>query len=196
MQSWTQTLVETEDSLRELEESIRHVRTGWLASGANTNGAVGGVSPTPDSQRQLGSELSGILRRCEKLPTEAVSVVESAWANLDANTLPDWDAAGRQVLELLAKQAEAMTQATALVQQGEKSGLPLPSPRQLDGERVHLLDRTRDFLDSWPWSTGNKPGDEEDAAAARRAIQALPSFEELSRLAERFPPPPEWWNGE
>jgi hypothetical protein len=196
MQSWTQSLVEAEDSLRELEESIRHVRTGWPLTGANMNGAGGGVSPTPDSLRQLGSELSGILRRCEKLPTEAVSVVESAWVNLDANTLPDWDAAGRQVLELLAKQAEAMTQAATLVQQGEKSGLPLPSSRKLDGERVHLLDRTRDFLDSWPWSTGNKPGDEEDAAAAREARQGMPSFEALVRLAKQFPPPPEWFRGE
>lgn len=196
MQSWTRTLIEAEDSLRKLEESIHHVRTGWPATGADTNGPAGGGSPTPETMRQLASELNEIMHRCEELPKEAISTVESAWENLEANTLPDWDAVGRQVLELLTKQADAIAQAAKLVGRGEKSGHPDPSRRRLNAERSQLLDRARDFRDSWPWSTGNKPDDVEGAAAARRAMQALPSFEALARLAKQFPPPPEWFKGE
>jgi hypothetical protein len=192
MQSWSKTLFEAEDSLRELEESIGRVRTEWLISDSNANGPGGGGGPEPESLRQLVSTLSDIVRRCEELPKDSISAVESAWENLEAGALPDWDAVGHQVLSLLTKQAEAVAQTAALVRRGEKSGLPVPSPQMLNGQRVLLLDRVRDFTDTWPWSTGNKPGDEEDAAAARRALQTLPPFEALSKMAKERRPAPEW----
>ncbi len=178
MKPWTRTLIEAENSLRKLEESIPHLRTGRPVTSAETNGSAG--------------ELSDILRRCEELPKEAISAVENAWENLEANVLPDWDAAGRQVLDLLTKQAEAIAQTINLVCRGEKSGMPQRARGKLSGERARLLERARDFRDSWPWSTGNKPDDEEDAAAARRALQALPSFEALSEMAKKRRPVPEW----
>jgi hypothetical protein len=190
MQSWTQTLTEAEDSLRKLDESIRRVQIGWPFTAADTNGTAGGGLP-PDSLRQLSSELSVITGRCGDLPNEAFSAVESAWQNLEANALSDWDAVGRQVLDLLAKQAEAVVGAAKLVRRGEQVGLS-HAPDKLAGEESSLRERTREFLDSWPWSTGNKPGDEEDAAAARRALQALPSFDVLWRLAREYPPPEGW----
>jgi len=196
MQPWTQTLIDAEDSLRKLEEAIHLVRTGWPAAGSETNGPATLAGPTPEALRQLTRDLSDIVRRCEDLPTAAVSTVESVWENLEADKLPDWDTVGHQVLELLNKQAEALDQAGKLVRRGERSGL-LPQPQgKLSVERSRVLDRARDFLDSWPWSTGNKPGDEEDAAGARRAQEASPPFEVLWQLAKQYPPPPGWLNDE
>jgi hypothetical protein len=196
MLPWSKTLLEAEDSLRELEESISRVRTEWPVSGGNVNGAAGDGAPGAETLRQLASELSNIVRQCEELPTAAITTVESAWGNLEANKLPDWDAVGHSVLKLLGQQAEAMAQVANLLRRGERIGLPNQAPGKLSTEQSLLLHRARDFRDSWPWSTGNKPDDDEDAAAAQNATHALPSFESLSRLAEKFPPPPEWLNGE
>jgi hypothetical protein len=193
MQPWSKTLLKAEDSLRELEEAISLVRTRW--PGADTNGSDGG-SGTPESLRQLTRELSDLARRCEDLPSEAVAAVESAWENLEANALDGWDAVGRQVIELITRQAKAVAQAAKLAHWGEKSGVASPSPGKLAIEESELLERAREFTDSWPWSTGNKPGDEEDAAGARKALEALPSFDVLWQLARKYPPPPGWLDEE
>jgi hypothetical protein len=187
MERWSKTLLKTEDSLRELEEAIRVVRKRWPAT--DTNGAPGG-SEAPESLRRLTSELRDLVRRCEALPSEAVSAVESAWENLEANALGDWDAVGRQILELLTRQAEAVAQTVEVVHQGEKTGMLPGAEGKLASEEFILRERAREFLDSWPWSTGNKPGDEEDAAGARKALETLPSFDALWRLARQYPPPP------
>jgi hypothetical protein len=195
MQPWGKTLPKAEMSLRELEESIRLVRARW--PGAGTNGSsAGGGGTSPESLRQLRSALSDMIRRCEDLPGEADSIIESAWKDLEANELPDWDGAGRQVLEILTREAEAVAQAVKLVHLGETSGILPGSEGKLAGEECSLRERVREFLDSWPWSTGNKPGDEEDAAGARKALEALPSFDELWRSARQYPPPPGWLDEE
>ncbi len=192
MQSWSKTLFEAEDSLRGLEESIGRVRTEWPVADSNANGPAGAGGPEPESLRQLVSTLSDIVRRCEDLPKDAISTVESAWENLEADALPDWDAVGHQVLGLLTKQAEAVAQTADLVRRGKKSGLPVPSPQILNGQQALLLDRVRDFRDTWPWSTGNKPDDPDDAAAAQRAVEAMPPFDVHWQLARKYPPPPGW----
>jgi hypothetical protein len=186
-----QALIDGEDSLHELAESIRRAQTGWFAVSTSTNGAAGGDTAHPESLRQLISDLGDIVRRCENLPGGAVSLVESTWQSLEADELGDWDVTGREVLELLTKQAEAVAEAADLISRAEASGLIRQSRGKLSAARSLVSKQSREFLDSWPWSTGNKPGDEEDAAAARRALQALPSFEELSRLARRSHPPVE-----
>jgi hypothetical protein len=191
----TPALDQAEDSLRELENLIGSVQRVWPVTSAETNGPANeGLSPKP--QPQPISDIMDILRRCENLPAQALLVVESAWELLEADKLPDWDDFGKYVLDLLTKQAAAIAETASLVQRGQSSAIPLQATGTLRKLHSSVAVRTRDFLDSWPWSTGNKPGDEEGAAAARMALKALPSFEELSRLAERFPPPPEWWNGE
>jgi len=192
MQPWTKTLLEAEDSLRELEDAIGRVRVAWPVTGVGANGPAAEGVPAAESLRQLLAEVSGIVGRCEDLPKGAIGAVESAWENLEANALTDWDAVGRQVLNLLTSQAEAVAQAIRLVRRGEKNGPPPDTQGRLNMQRSLLLDRARDFRDSWPWSTGNKPGDPEDAAAAQRALARLPPFEALARLAKNRPLVDDW----
>jgi hypothetical protein len=181
-QPWSQTLRKAEYSLRELGEVIRRCR---IAVAIAEGSASGHGSPVDQE-----SEFRDMMRRCAELPKEAISTVESAWENLEANELRDWDAVGREILDLLTGQSMAVAQAAKLLHRGEQGGLPLPSDShgKLADEESRLLERAQEFRDSWPWSTGNKPDDPEDAAAAQRALQALPSFDVLSRLAKGPPP--------
>jgi hypothetical protein len=68
---------------------------------------------------------------------------------------------------------------------------PKQLAKRVEAIRQKLLEQARDFRDSWPWPTAQKPDDLEDAAAAHRALQALPPFEALARMAQGHPAPPE-----
>jgi len=219
MEPWADTLGQAEVALQQLEEVTCHVRGNWPAFGNSTNGSASDGSSTLESLRRL-AELSDMVGRCEVLLPDAKALVEAAWRNLDAGKLSDWDVAGRCVLGLLDKQAESIGNAAELLRQimghvvrfvglpatdtvvaellnqGLISGLTGQELERLTAGLSQLLTVAQDFRDSWPWSTGNKPDDEEGAATAQRVLQALPPFEVLARMAVKFPPPPEWFQGE
>lgn len=219
MGPWAETLGQAEDTLRKLEEVAFRVRAGWPAFGSSANGAASDGSFALESLRQLAGELSEMIGRCEELLQDAKALVEAAWRNLDEGKHSDWDVAGRCVLQLLDLQAESIGNAAELLRQiaghvvrfdglptgtvvaehlhrGSISGLTGQELERLTAGLSQLLTLARDFRDSWPWSTGSKPDDDEDAAAVRRAMQALPPFEVLARLAVKFPPSPGWFQSE
>jgi hypothetical protein len=171
-----------ENALRVLEKTIDRYQNALVVSRGSTSG-----SGSPEDR---ALEIGDVMRRCAELPKEATAIVESAWGELDKGGLADWDAAGRSVLEILDKQEAVMARAANLLRHDGRNGLPQHAAEELNVSRSLLLERAREFRDSWPWSTGNKPDDEEDVAGARKALEALPSFDVLWRLARDYPPPP------
>jgi hypothetical protein len=148
--------------------------------------------------RQWAPQLGDFARSAQETPKALAHMIESAWDRLDAGALTDPTEAGRALLGLLAAEIEMIARVADFVRIWPRVGRTNPKllAKKLEAARLKLLDQARDFRDSWPWPTGEKPDDPEDAAGARRAMQELPSFEALARLAEQFPPPPEWLKGE
>jgi hypothetical protein len=188
-QPFSTALLMAEKSLLQLEQAINLCGHAQIVAG----GSIGGYGSPADGMAEVGD----MIRRSAELVKKAIAIVESAWGELDeSGHQGDWDAAGRRVLAFLDKQAAVMGRAVSLRRPDDRNGLPRQAAEELIAARSLLLERARDFRDSWPWSTGNKPDDEADAAAGRKAAQVLPSFEALSRVAKRFPPPPEWLKGD
>jgi hypothetical protein len=146
--------------------------------------------------RQWAPQLRDFARSAQETPKALAHIIESAWDRLDAGTLTDPNEAGRALVGLLAAEVKMIAGIADLVRNWPRVGRTNPKllAKKIDAARLKLLDLAREFRDSWPWPTGEKPDDPEEAAAAQRAMQALPSFEALARLAERSPPPPEWLN--
>ena len=168
MQPWTQTLIEAEDSLRKLEESIHLMRTGWPVAGPDPNGPTNGAALTPEALRRLTTDLGDIIRRCEDLPKErgfdrriCLGEPRSGHTSRLGHSGPSSPRVAEQTSGCPGPGRKARSPGRE-----ERSA---PSAGGKAGHRtVPRQERAREFLDSWPWSTGNKPGDEEDAAAAQR----------------------------
>jgi hypothetical protein len=148
--------------------------------------------------RQWAPQLRDFARSAQETPKALAHIIESAWDRLDAGTLTDPTEAGQALVELLAAEVKMIARIADLVRIWPRVGRTNPKllAKKIDAARLKLLDQAREFRDSWPWPTGEKPGDEEDAAGARKALETLPSFEVLWRLAREYPPPPGWLDEE